>query len=333
MRIELLPLSPASYAPHVLHAGSSDWAETNCATDMWIEVLHAWGYDPVAGLAFTVGTDFDGEQWAMFTYPEEDLRLLYGFEVREMNVWSPVVDHLCDHLRLGHLIAVDVDAFFLPDTAGVTYRVAHQKTTVAVQMIDRVERRMGYFHNDGYAELEGDDFDGILRLGTYAIHDALPPFAMLIRPGIAVARSVQRKTADGALTANVLSRLAVHLDRRPADNPVSRMAKRVAEDLPGLPSRGMDAFHRYAFGTFRHLGANGELAANFVDWLAVRTYGDQEALTEAASSLRTVSSGAKAAEFVLARAARGRRIDLDAAMAPLEQAWETAISVLSEQFG
>jgi hypothetical protein len=335
MRLELLPLSPDSYAPHPLHAGGAEWPETNCATDMWIEVLHAWGHDPVAGLAFSVGTDFDGEQWAMFTYPEEDLRLLYGVEVREMNVWCPVADHVGDHLRLGHLVAVDVDAYFLPDTAGVTYRAAHQKTTVAVQMIDRADRRMGYFHNAGYAELDGEDFDGVLHLGRYAdpLHDALPPFAMLIRPGNENAPGAPRTGTGAETTENVLARLAAHLARRPADNPVRRMTKRVAEDLSGLPERGMDFFHRYAFGTFRHLGANGELAAVFVDWLAGHTDADQGALGEAATSFRRVSSGAKAAEFVLARAARGRRIDLASSMAPLEEAWETAVSVLSEQFG
>jgi hypothetical protein len=335
MRIELLPLSPASYAPHALHGGDADWAETNCATDMWIEILHAWGHDPVAGLAFTVATDFDGEQWAMFTYPEEDLRLLYGIEVRELNIWCPLVEHLCDHLRLGHLVAVDVDAYFLPDTAGVTYRTTHQKTTVAVQMIDLAERRLGYFHNAGYAELGGDDFDGILHVGSYAdpLYDALPPFAMLIRPAPGTTAGTRRVAGAAASAEEVLGRMRVHLDRRPTDNPVRRMAKRVAEDLPSLPARGMDFFHRYAFGTFRHLGANGELAAAFVDWVARSDGGERRALEEAARSFRAVSSGAKTAEFVLARAAAGRRVDLAQAMAPLEEAWESGVSALAEEFG
>ena len=34
--------------------------------------------------------------------------------------------------------------------------------------IDLAERRLGYFHNAGYFELEGDDFDGVFRLGLYA---------------------------------------------------------------------------------------------------------------------------------------------------------------------
>jgi hypothetical protein len=329
VRLRLLPIDPAAYRPHGLHGPGVDWAETNCATDMWIEILHSWGLDPVAGLAFTVGTDFDGEQWTMYTYPEEDLRLLYGIEVHELNVWRPLVDHLEDHLRLGHVVAVDVDAYYLPDTRGVTYRAAHQKTTVAVQMLDRGARSMGYFHNAGYAELAGDDFDGILRLGAHAdpLADAMPPFATTVRLD-----GVHLDPPD--LPDLVRERLAVHLARRPVDNPVGRLGKRMTDDLDQIAAGGMDAFHRYAFGSCRHLGANGELAAAFVDWLAARDPGAHgTALQEAAACYRDVSAGAKAAEFTLARAARGRAVDLQAVMAPLEDAWDRALAVLDARYG
>lgn len=329
MRIALLPLEPAGYQSHVLHSGDVDWAETNCATDMWIEILHSWGLDPVAGLAFTVGTDFDGEQWAMFTYPEEDLRLLYGIEVHEMNVWRPLIEHIADHLCLGHLVAADVDAFYLPDTVGVTYRVAHQKTTIAAQMLDLDNRRLGYFHNAGYAELEGDDFDAIFHLGAHAdpLAVAMPPFAALVRLD-----GIRREAPDCVDLA--IERLRVHLMRRPVDNPVGRLAKRMTEDLPGIASAGMDAFHRYAFGSCRHLGANGELAAAFVEWLQQHERPvDPQPLVEAANRYRSVSAGAKAIEFVLARAAAGRKVDLQPVIAPLELAWDEAASLLDDRYG
>ncbi len=329
MRLELLPIDATSYSSNVLHSGDVDWTETNCATDMWIEILHSWGLDPVAALAFTVGTDFDGEQWAMFTYPDEDLRVLYGIDVDELNVWRPLIEHVEDHLRLGHLVPVDVDAFYLPDTVGVTYQLAHQKTTIAVQMVDREQRALGYFHNAGYAELEGDDFDAVFHLGAHAdpMAVAMPPFAMVVRVD-----GVQPNPDD--LFDLVAGRLRVHLGRRPIDNPVSRLAKRMTEDLPAIAADGMDAFHRYAFGSCRHLGANGELAATFVDWLARHDDGaDQAALTEAADCYRTVSTGAKAAEFTLARAARGRNVDLYAVMEPLAVAWERAASILNDRYG
>ena len=189
-------------------------------------------------------------------------------------------------------------------------------------MVDREQRALGYFHNAGYAELAGDDFDAVFHLGAHAdpMAVAMPPFAMVVR-------------VDGGapnpddLFDLVAGRLRVHLGRRPIDNPVSRLAKRMTEDLPAIAADGMDAFHRYAFGSCRHLGANGELAATFVDWLARHDDGaDQAALAEAAECYRTVSTGAKAAEFTLARAARGRNVDLYAVMEPLAVAWERAAS-------
>lgn len=327
MRHQLLPIDPDTYTSHHLHAGEVDWAETNCATDMWIEILHSWGLDPVAGLAFTVGTDFDGEQWTMFTYPEEDLRLLYGIEVNELNVWRPLVDHLEDQLRLGHAVPVDVDAFYLPDTVGVTYGLAHQKTTIAVQMLDRDRRALGYFHNAGYAELSGEDFDAILHLGAHAdpMAVAMPPYAMVVRfDGVYERSDLVDRTRD---------RLTVHLRRRPVENPVTRLAKRMTEDLPAIAAGGMDAFHRYAFGSCRHLGANGELAATFVEWLARHEGPDHQDLSEAVSWYRTVSTGAKAAEFTLARAARGRAVDLGPVMEPLADAWERAGALLARRYG
>ena len=31
-------------------------------------------------------------------------------------------------------------------------------------MIDRDDRRLGYFHNAGYFEADGEDYDGLLRV-------------------------------------------------------------------------------------------------------------------------------------------------------------------------
>jgi hypothetical protein len=177
MRIEVLGIDAATYVPHPLHTDKREWSETNCYVDLWIEVLNALGLDPVAAAAFSLSSDFEGDQWAMFKYPTADLRLLFGLEVAELNVWRPLVDHVAEQLGFGRLLTVDVDAWFLPDTEGVTYRVGHQKTTIAPQMLDVEQRRLGYFHNAGYFELDGDDFDGIVRVGAYEDPPSvLPPY-------------------------------------------------------------------------------------------------------------------------------------------------------------
>ena len=67
----------------------------------------------------------------MFKFPNDDLRSLYGIKVNELNVWRPLVEHVEQQLALGHLVTVDADAWFLPDTRGITYGDATRKTTIA----------------------------------------------------------------------------------------------------------------------------------------------------------------------------------------------------------
>lgn len=324
MKVQLLDIDPQRYQPHLLHAEGNDWAETNCATDMWIEVLHSLRLDPVPGLAFSVATRFGGDQWTMFTYPAEDLQYLYGVQVNELNVWRKLDDHIEEQLTLGNLVSFDVDAFFLPDTSGLTYGVAHQKTTVCAQMIDREERRLGYFHNAGYAELDGEDFDGVFHLGAQddPLAHAMPPYADQIR--------LDDLSETGPDAEAVVGRLRIHLSRRSAANPVAELTKRLLADVDWLTNRDMDEFHRYAFGTARHLGANAQLAAAFVGWLIERDSAD---LDEARSRFEKVSKGAKRLEFVLARLAAGRGVDIPAVMGPLEEDWAKATEDLVACYG
>ena len=47
-------------------------------------------------------------------------------------------------------------------------------------MIDPQARRLGYFHNSGYAELSGDDYDGIFRRDV-TDPEVLPPYVEVVR--------------------------------------------------------------------------------------------------------------------------------------------------------
>jgi Domain of unknown function (DUF1839) len=319
----LLDIEPGRYQSHALHAEGQDWLETNCATDMWIEILHSLGLDPVAGLAFTVATDFGGDQWTMFTYPAEDLRCLYGVQVNELNVWRPLVQHVEEQIALGHLVSFDADAFDLPDTRGLTYGLLHQKTTICAQMIDQDARKLGYYHNAGYAELEGEDFDRVFHLGPGPdpMLLGMPPYTDQIR--------IDRMDPSATTLDAVLARLRVHLRRRPHENPVTAMTKRLLTDTDWLRANSMDDFHRYAFGTCRHLGANGQLAAAFVEWLDAR---DGGGLADVAARFREVSQGAKKLEFMLARVVAGRRVDIEQVMAPIEEAWAAASEALTIRY-
>ena len=105
------------------------------------------------------------------------------------------------------------------------------------------------------------------------------------------------------------------------------MRKRIEDDLPWLIEAGMDTFHRYAFGSIRQCGANAELAADYVRWLA----GDEDEGSAAAEAFLVVSKKAKALEFLLARALRGKQVALSDAMSEMESAWEEAIDATAAQ--
>jgi hypothetical protein len=328
MTIQVLALDPAGYQPHRLHTADRTWAETNCYVDLWIEILHSLGLDPVAASAFTLEADFEGDQWSFFKFPPEDLRFLFGIEVSEMNVWRSVLEHVEEELRQGCLVTVEVDAWFLPDTRGVTYRSTHSKTTIVPQMLDIDHSRLGYFHNAGYFDLEGADFEGVFRLG--ASPGALPDNPQDWVPTPYMER-VRLDRLDHALdiVPLVLELTRQHLSRRPSTNPMVRFAKRLGDDVAWLASQDLDNFHLYAFATCRQCGAAAELASSFVDWLDDH---DGGGLAAASDHLRTISNAAKSLEFTLARVVRGRSVDVGDPLEEMERAWDAAMGILVDRY-
>ena len=94
MRVQVLDLAPQAYVPHRVHADDRMWLESNCAADLWIEVLHALGVEPLAAMGFLLSAGFDGEQWRMFKFSTEDVRRLYGIDAYEVNLWRALPLHL-----------------------------------------------------------------------------------------------------------------------------------------------------------------------------------------------------------------------------------------------
>ena len=319
---QLLAITEAQYERSPLHGEHRVWTETNCYVDLWIEVLHALGHDPRPGLAFTLSADFDGDQWQFIKYPLEDLRSLYGLDVAELNPWRGLAFHIDQQLDDGRLITAEVDSWFLPDTAGVAYRIEHVKTSIVPNMIDVAHRRLGYFHGASYYELHGEDFDGVLRCGegeAASRREVLPPYVERIR----------RNPFSEITTTAVLDLVKGHLKRRPPINPVTRLAERFATDLPWLEAGGVDAFHLYAFATLRQCGASGELAASLCEWLT--EHGIE--MSDATDSFNRVANGAKTMQFKLARLAAGRSIDYGSLLADIANHWATAMQQLDDRIG
>ena len=227
MNATLPGLDPATYVAHSLHAGTRHWPETNCYVDLWIEVLHSLALEPTAALGFTIGLDYEGDQFTFYKLPLPDLQYLYGIEVRELNVWQPILRHATDQVALGRLFIMDVDSFYLPDTTGVSYQREHVKSAIAIQHVDVPAQQLGYFHGTGYHVLSGEDFQGMFRLGEEGGEGGLPPYAEIAKLAHAV------RLPDAELVRRSLVLFRRHLADRPCENPVRAHRARLEETLPG----------------------------------------------------------------------------------------------------
>lgn len=319
----LLTLSAASYQPHPLQAQDRTWAEFNCYVDAWVGLLHVLGLDPVPAAACAFSADFCGDQWSFLKFPAEDLRMLYGIDVAEINVWRPVADHIRSVIDQGRLATVEVDAWWLPDTAGTSYRTEHTKTTIIPASINEEDQQLGYFHNAGYFELQGQDFDGIFRLGAHADSAALAPYVELIRFD-AIAGS------DHGFIERARESARSHLRRRPGDNPVRRLAIALEQDLGWLATQDIATFHQWAFGLLRQCGATASFAADFLEWDAAR---GATPVADAIPHFRTVATAAKTLQFQLARVVHGRAVDVRPALDQMTGGWQRGIEIAATHYG
>lgn len=304
MMKQIIALDPADYQRHRIHGENRIWAETNCYVDVWIELLHGWGFEPIAALPFTLAIDFEGDQWTFFKFSLRDLYRLYGLDVQELAIWRPLVDHIEEQVALGRPVLVELDSCFLPDTAGTAYRRDHVKSTVAVNAIDVAGRRLGYFHNQGYYHLDGDDFVDVFRLREPRDSSQLPPYVEFVK------RRQPSVSTVGGLARISLGLLREQLAMLPVVNPFVKFKSRFTIDLEWLATETLDMFHRYSFATLRQFGACYELSATFLTWLQ---QGLQLDLHEPIAIFTELATDAKTLQFELARAVmRKKPLDLSA---------------------
>lgn len=318
----LKELDAATYQRHALHAPDRIWLEKNCYIDIWIELVHALNLDPMAMMPFTVSIDFEGDQWTFFKPPHEHLRELYGIDVQEMYVWRPLLEHALEHLAAGKFISTEADAFWLPDTAGTDYRAQHTKTTVVLNRVDVEAKLLGYFHNAGYHELTGEDFDRTFRVGVAPDPTFMPLFAELVR-----ADRIERPSPQALRTAS-RALLRAQLNRLPVDNPIRAFQSRFNQDLPLLTQQGLASYHLWAFGTLRQLGAASELSALYLRWLSEGAT-DGAGLQRAAEDYLQISNVCKTFILKGARAVNAKRaLDSGPVFDELAAAWERATATL-----
>ena len=316
-------LDPASYRRHPIHGEDRAWPETNCYTDLMIEMVHALGFEPAAMLPYTLAIDYEGDQWTFFKPSACELYELYGFDVQELAISRPLVEHVEEQVHAGRAVLVEVDSWHLPDTAGTAYRQTHAKTTIGVNRIDVAGERMHYFHNAGYYAVEGEDFRNVLRIGEAWSAATLPPYVEFVKW-----RRDFVPPRGGTLIGRSLELARRHAERIPATNPFPRFRARFERDFERLQAREI-GFDDYAFANVRQFGACYELAATWLYWLGMQGI---SSVTPCADALQELADSAKAFQFQLARAvARRKAID----MAPLDAMgarWEAVMEPLRKRF-
>ena len=314
------------------------------AIDPWMALLAALGLDPHALWPAAVALDFVGDQWTPFAAPHDELRALYGIDVCALSAWRPLAEHAIEHLGAGRPLRVDVDAFWLPDTEGTTYRQDHSKTTIMLDEVDLDARRIGYFHGVGHHQARGDDVTHLLGLeddasdleaiadwrgarvaevGAAAVALAegqLAPHAEIVRLDRRLARSTEE------LRMLALHHLGNHLAFRPATNPVRRFAERLADDLPLLRDYGPGYAGQWASVTLRRLVAACGFAARGLAW--------QEAaagspMLAAAGAFERIARDGGALDAKLARAvASTKGIGLAPLLEGVAIAWDDGMTAL-----
>jgi hypothetical protein len=323
MMKQILPLDSSHSPRHLIHGADRDWAETNCYVDVWIELLHALGLEPIAALPFTLAIDFEGDQWTFFKFPLADLYELYGLDVQELAIWRPLVQHIEEQVARGHPVLVELDSYFLPDTTGTAYQREHTKSTVAVNEIDVGHQRLGYFHNQGYYHLQGADFVNIFHLQGPSDPARLPPYVEFVK------RPVTSALKGSDLLATSMQILQRRLRRMPKTNPFESFRNRLEADLQWLTHETMEVFHQYSFATLRQFGACYELSATYFRWLQAHHVRELE---EPIAAFADLSTGAKTLQFQLARTiARKKPLDVSV-LDQMALRWQAAVASLQATF-
>jgi hypothetical protein len=312
--VSLLGLDPETYVPHAIHTpGGRTYTETNCYSDILIELVHARGDEPLAAAGFTVRMDFEGDQWTFFKPPPEDLETLFGIDIHEMQPYRPLPQQIAEQIQAGRTLIVELDSWYLPDTAATSYRSEHVKTSVVAEAIDPEAQRLVYFHNTSLHALDGEDYEGVFRLGRTFSDDVLPPYTELVRfdAGSRLDGDELRAAARGLLRG--------HLDRLPETNPFERFGAQLAAELPALLEGDAQDYHDYAFATVRMFGSAFEITGSHVEWLLGP---DGEAI--AASFGRIVDTS----KVLSLRLARRREFDPSPMISELAAAWDEAMTAL-----
>ncbi len=257
----------------------------------------------------TVRMDFEGDQWTFFKPFPEDLELLFGIDVHEMQPYRPLPEQAAEQIAQDRTLIVELDSWYLPDTQGhepIAPNTSRARSWSRASI--RASERLRYFHGTGLYELAGEDYRGVFRLGGDFSEDVLPPYTELVRfdAGPCLRGAELREAARTLLRG--------HLAHRPAEQPL-RALRRSARARPAAPAGG----RRERLSRLRvcdrqdgRLGVRGRLPLRR-EWLL----GD--AAGPASQALQRIVEGCKVLSF---RLARRRPFEPESALSALAAAWD-----------
>lgn len=303
--------------PHAFHADDRSWTETNCYLDLWIEILHFLGHDPLPACSGVLNSWSELGQWSMVKPHYQQLLDLYGIAVEEFNPWRPLAHHLVQFLSRGIGVTIEVDSFALPDTAATDYQTNHVKTSIFPLAVDLQAKTMDYLHNSGRHSLQGTDFDIIFGTGeNFQAH----PDNHVTLPYVETVRRVVEPDRD-TFTQRALTNIQQALATRSELTPMADLCAHLEADFQWLTTAGQDNFHAWSFGTLRAAGYCAELSADIADYLIAH---DVAVQSETSELFRKIAEDLKGVQFKAARAARGRSVDITPIASQLLQDWQTA---------
>ena len=175
-----------------------------------------------------------------------------------MQPYRPLPEQIAEQLAAGRTMIVELDAWYLPDTAATSYRArARQDDDRRPRRSTARRERLRYFHNAGLYELERRGLPRLLPARRPARPALLPPYTELVR--FDAGRAADRARRCATRRATLLRR---HLALRPAANPFVRFGAALERDLPALLEGDPPHYHAYAFATVRMVGSGFELLAD-----------------------------------------------------------------------
>lgn len=320
----IFALTPEQFKAHaLLHNFEQNFRETNCYSDLVIEIVNGLGLNPIACLGYTVAADFEGDQWTFGKPSHHDLEALYGIRIEELSLYRPLIDQIVTQVQRGSIPLLEADAYHLPDTAGIDYRNNHVKTTIGITTIDVENKYMHYFHNATFAKLEGEDFDGVLKPLASQHKGYLPPYCEMAKLENVILHS------DADLRGIALENVKFHMRKRPTSNPMQKYADAMSAHQQAIIDGGLPVYHSYTFVALRQLGSSHQLGGHFLRWMAE---GNAD-LIAAAEAFEQISTLAKTLVLKLARVANsGKPTDLTGVFAELSALWAKADQHLKTAF-